>query len=501
MRDSAPAIGIDAYSRREFMCRAAAFVPTIHLVLHSVDSDARPVLDSSDAAFFCDQARRIVESARLAPGQAEGQWRNATPYTLHVPGGNMGYPAFWVRDAVMMLGGDFIPPAELEGWIRLMSAALQGPKDWHVRPGVVVPAFSVPDHIEFDGKPTFYPGTYDTGSKQGGHPFGKYPPLDDNFYFLKAVYEYWAMTHSLVLFRSRVETSFGKMTLAELCERVYKAVSADRSTGLVTAGSVRYENAKDWGFCDAEFKSGKLLFPSLLKYVASTELAELFRASGEAAKAREYQQQALQLKRSIPRVFFRSTQSEGEGWLYSSTGVGHQPDVWGSAFAVWSGAVEGRVARRVSRALVAAFRERTAVRQGCVRQILTNDPSNHGGWQSSIVKLGTYQNGGYWGTPSGWYIAAMNTVDHRAAVQMAREYIRFLRGNRQPGGTSAAWEWFNPYTGQHNNPLYVATVALPYLSLKAAGLLDLSDQALAAGPGGSVYPPVASGKRGTIQPF
>jgi tetratricopeptide (TPR) repeat protein len=45
------------------------------------------------------------------------------------------------------------------------------------------PAFAVPDHINLDGKPTFYPGNYERGSKQGGNPFGKYPPLP---YLLKA---------------------------------------------------------------------------------------------------------------------------------------------------------------------------------------------------------------------------------------------------------------------------------------------------------------------------
>lgn len=431
----------------------------------------RPVLNSADTAFLRDQAQRIVESARLAPGQTEGRWRNATPYTLHVPGGNMGYPAFWIRDAVMMLGGNFISPKELKGWIYLISASLQGPEAWHVRPGVVVPAYTVADHIEFNGKPTFYPGTYQTGSKQGGYPFGKYPPLDDNFYFLKAVYEYWSMTHDIAFLRSRVRTSFGEMKLGGLCEHVYKAAPTDAATGLVIAGNVRHENAKDWGFCDGEFKSGKLLFPSILKYIAARDLAQLFRALGEEGKSREYQRDAAQIRSSIPRVFFHGTKNAGEGWLHSATGVGNQPDVWGSAFAVWSGAVEGQVAKKIGRALVRAFRGKTAVREGCVRQILTTDPTNHGGWQRSIVKLGTYQNGGYWGVPTGWYIAAMDRVDHRAAVQMAQAYLHFLKDNLRPDGITDAWEWFNPDTGKHNNPLYVATVALPYLSLKKAGLL------------------------------
>jgi len=432
---------------------------------------AQPLLSPSDAAFLRDQARRIVESARLAPGKTRGRWRNSTPYTLHVPGGNMGYPAFWVRDAVMMLGGTFISREELKGWIRLMASALQGPKAWQVRPGVVVPAYTVPDHIDLNGKPSFYPGSYATGSKQGGYPFGKYPPLDDNFYFLKAVYEYWTMTHNLRFFDSVVKTSFGKMKLADLCEQVYRAVPANPATGLVTAGDVKGENAKDWGFCDGEFKSGELLFPSILRYIAAQEVAQLFRASGEKANASEYQHDAAQIRNSISKVFFHTTRNAGEGWLYSATGVGNQPDVWGSAFAVWSGVVEGTVAEEVSRALVRAYREKTAVLEGCVRQILTTDPTHHGGWQRSLSKVGTYQNGGYWGTPTGWYIAAMNKVNHLAAAQMAQAYIRFLKDNMRPDGMAEAWEWFNPETGRHNNPLYVATVALPYLSLKEAGLL------------------------------
>jgi hypothetical protein len=433
---------------------------------------AKPVLNASDAAFLHEQARLIVESARLAPGRARGQWRNTTPYTLHVPGGNMGYPAFWVRDAVMMLGGNQISSQELEGWIRLMSAAVQGPQPWHVRPGVVVPAYTVPDHIDFNGKPSFYPGSYDTGSNQGGYPFGKYPPLDDNFYFLRAVYEYWEMTHQLALFRSRIKTSFGEMKLADLCEHVFSAVPTDRATGLVTAGDIKQENAKDWGFCDTVFKSGKLLFPSILRYTAARQLAELYRASGESMKAGEYQRVAAKIKGSIPKVFFHAGRNAEEGWLYSATGVGNQPDVWGSAFAVWSGALDGGVASRVSRALVRAFREKTAVRGGCVRQILTTDRTNHGGWQRSIAKLGTYQNGGYWGTPVGWYIVAINRVDHKAAAQMARAYVRFLKDHLRPDGMTEAWEWVNPDTGGDNNPLYVATVALPYLSLKQAGLVN-----------------------------
>ncbi|MGA2624785.1 MAG: hypothetical protein ABSF91_13075 [Bacteroidota bacterium] len=430
------------------------------------------VLSQADEDFLKEQARRITNSALLPAGGSSGKWSNTTPYDVHVPGGNMGYPAYWIRDAVMMLGGDFISSGELEGWIRFISGTLKGPEDWHIRPGVTVPAYSVPDHINFDGKPIFYPGFYDSDIKQGGDPWGKYPPLDDNFYFITAVYEHWKMTECVLLFTSTVKTSFSEESIADICEKVYRVSPTDSATGLVVAGDVKTENAKDWGFCDVEFKSGMLLFPSVLKYVAAVQLAQLFEASGQAPKAKLYRDDSARIKAALSRTFFHPSQNGDEGWLHSATGVGNQPDVWGSAFAVYSGAVDTSVARKVACALVRAFREKTGVKQGCVRQILTTDRLNNGGWEQSFAKAGAYQNGGYWGTATGWYVYAIHTVDPKAAVEMAGDYVKFLRENMRPDGMTQAWEWFNPDTGENNNPLYVATIALPYLSLKKAGILN-----------------------------
>ncbi len=407
-----------------------------------------PVMEPSDEAFLRDQAQRIVASAGMRPGQCVGKWCNTTHYFIRVPGGNMGYTAFWVRDSVMMLGADLIPAAEVEDWIHLMCSALRGPNNWVVHPGAVVPAFAVPDHINFDGQASFYPGNYETGEKMGGYPFGKYPPLDDDFYFITAIYQHWKMTRNLSLFKSMVKTSFAEMPLSDVAERVYRRSPVDPSTGLLVAGDVKAENAKDWGFCDGEFKSGKLLFPSVLKFIAATQLADLFRASGQGAKAEGYKKDAAQIKRAIPQVLFHPSANPGEGWLHSATEVGNQPDVWGSALAIWSGAVDGPTAEKVGRALVRAFRDKTAVNQGCVRQILTTDRTNHGHWQSALPQHGGYQDGGYWGTPTGWYIAAIHTVDPKAATEMARDYIQFTAkpyaAGRDDGSLGVVWSGREP---------------------------------------------------------
>ncbi len=81
--------------------------------------------------------------------------------------------------------------------------------------------------------------------------------------------------------------------------------------------------------------------------------------------------------------------------------------------------------------------------------------------------------GRYWGTPVGWYISAMFRADPAAAAEMVKDYLRFLRSHPRADGLTQAWEWCNVESGRFVNPLYVATVALPYISLKEAGLLDL----------------------------
>jgi hypothetical protein len=429
-----------------------------------------PILSEEDQAFLGEQAHAIVDSARLMPGQEKGKYRNLTPYEVHVPGGNMGYPAYWVRDSVMMLESDFIKLAELEGWIRLMSSVLRI-QDWNVRPGVVVPAFAVPDHINLDGKPTFYPGNYETGDKQGGNPFGKYPPLDDHFYFIFAAYYQWKKSGSTAFFRSKIKTAFGEMELSELCQRIYRVAPSDPATALCTAGDVDTENAKDFGFCDSVSKSGKLLFTSVLKYVAALRLAELLSAAGLEAKTSTLHADAHKIKAAIPVTFLHPSPDGKEAWLDSATGVGHQPDVWGSAYAVYSGAVDPATSAKIGRALVRGYREKTAVKEGCVRSVLSNDAANPKGWQKTVSAPGVYQNGGYWGTPVGWYLVAMHKHDPSAAAEMARDYIAFLRNHRRPDGLAESWEWFNPETGRNANPLYVATVALPYGCLCEAGLI------------------------------
>jgi hypothetical protein len=200
-------------------------------------------------------------------------------------------------------------------------------------------------------------------------------------------------------------------------------------------------------------------------------MVKIFEAAGESSKAEAFRRDAARIAAALEPSFLHLSPDRSEGWLHSATGVGNQPDVWGSAFAVHSGALSAPAARAVSRALVRAYREGTAVRDGFVRHIPTTDRTNKGGWERALPEIGDYQNGGYWGTPVGWHISAVSLSDRDAAAALARDYVGFLRHNLREDGTTQAWEWINPSTGRRVNPLFVASVALPFLSLKETGLV------------------------------
>jgi hypothetical protein len=108
---------------------------------------------------------------------------------------------------------------------------------------------------------------------------------------------------------------------------------------------------------------------------------------------------------------------------------------------------------------------------GSVSEVLQHDPANPNGWQHSAVPFGVYQNGGYWGTGTGWYLVALDKFDPWAARAMGAEYVNFLRANVLTNRTTTAWEWFDPNTNTYQHSSYVATVALAYGTLARAGLL------------------------------
>ena len=72
----------------------------------------------------------------------------------------------------MSLECGLISTAEIEHALRL-TARRQQTTDWHTSSGSLVPHGAIADHITFDGKPIFFPGSMDYD--QQGQPWGITP--------------------------------------------------------------------------------------------------------------------------------------------------------------------------------------------------------------------------------------------------------------------------------------------------------------------------------------
>jgi len=227
----------------------------------------------------------VVQACRVQPGQSvNGSPANTVGYTLIMPGGNGGYPAFWVRDFAMSLGSGCITPQEMSDQLQLIAQSQNGSNALNLANGLIVPPYAIPDHIEFNGSPTFYPGTYATGTNQGDGTCGLLPPADDHYWFVHVAY---------CLFRAQGGTTFLSvnvkgMTMLQRLVAAFNAPTTDPQTGLFETAATN--RAVGFGFCDGVYFTGKILFASVLRYQAAGELAAMYQAMGQSNAAAPYLQ-------------------------------------------------------------------------------------------------------------------------------------------------------------------------------------------------------------------
>ncbi|HVV71518.1 MAG TPA: hypothetical protein VHI52_08475, partial [Verrucomicrobiae bacterium] len=152
-------------------------------------------------------------------------------------------------------------------------------------------------------------------------------------------------------------------------------------------------------------------------------------------------------------------------WLRASTGLSHQPDVWGTLYALHLGVLRGEARSAARKTIAAAVRQGSISLDGAVRHVPTNcDFSATTSWERSLSPVNTYQNGAYWNTPSGWLVEALWTEDRALALQVFEQMMAHLRTQdfRKGPGHGAPWEAFGPGGQARQNPVYLASVALPY---------------------------------------
>lgn len=403
-------------------------------------------------------AREVATASVVAPGgEIPSAGKNTTGFTLRVPGGTQTYyPAFWTRDAAMMLGADLVPANEVAGWIKVIAAIQPGPGGIDFPHGLYIPPYSIPDHITLQGVACWFPGAY---ADQGVGNFGFLPPADDAFYFIQMVCEQYRLSRKIDLFKGKLATAWGEQTLSDVSAKAFDSVAVDPATGLVLCDAAAGKGRVDWGFCDSITKTGSCLMPSLLRWQAARRLADLFDATGDRDRGKTYRDEADLIRKSLPATFYHPI-SDGEGLLFSATGLGHKDDVWASAFAVWLGVLPPKIEKAVSRHLAALYRAGGTVVDGQIRSIPpTGDFGGY--WESAKSGPDSYQNGGYWATPTGWFVAALRKTDRKAGDEVLAAFVKHMRAKGAP------YEWINPKTNTYANPNYGSSAGLVYIALKS----------------------------------
>ena len=175
--------------------------------------------DPADIQFLEEMTCDVVEASRVKPGQsAAGSPINTQGHTLIRPGGRGAYPAMWVRDFSMSLDAGHITLDEAAQHLALIRKSQNGWRQKKLKSGAIIPAYAIPDHINFDGGAVFYPGTYSAGDDQGGEPYGILPPADDH-------YEYIHIAHHVAIAGRHQEIDYKSL------RRAFDCVETNPATG------------------------------------------------------------------------------------------------------------------------------------------------------------------------------------------------------------------------------------------------------------------------------
>lgn len=362
-------------------------------------------LKPEESCMNLDEAlSRIVEEAGKLVDKSLLKASDGT--TLFRPDAGGNYNALWTRDFCYMLEG-------LPRRIKREDAV----KAYFFIVNRQRGDGAIPDRVGIDGEPYY-------------NVFGSKPPTDNPQFAVKITWEIWRAygdASPFILTAGRLEKALGSLPLS-------------RKTGLIWIDPSSPHSP--YGFTDCVAKTGEELFSSLLLYEAHVKMAELYRATGMLEEAGVHEAKAAKVKSSLETLW------SGEGYFFAASGDCRQPDVWGSAYSVWLNAVDDQKALEISRWL--SNKLGRIVKWGQVRHL--PEPFS---WEKTLteVKPGTYQNGAYWGTATGWVAYAVSLTNRQLAEQILIDLVEFCETEGK------AWECVN--LDYRKCPDYVATLACP----------------------------------------
>ncbi|MBM4142996.1 MAG: hypothetical protein FJ225_05300 [Lentisphaerae bacterium] len=339
--------------------------------------------------------------------------------------------------------------------LRLILARQNGDAPKELGCGVLVPAHAIADHINLNGEPVFFPGTYDPSAHQDG-AWGFRPPAN-NCYDVIWLAHMLAMTEDspALLMKEPVN---GK-TVYERLQRAFAVPEIDPATQLVHTAAGR--RAVGFIFCDSIVMTGDLLMASLLRHRAAGHMAFFAKALGRDKEASAFTALAGKTARNILPVFGDDARSGG--WLKAATGISGQPDVWGSIYAIYCGVIKGAAKKRLLRTIVRALEKDGEIEfQGALRHVpVSLSASATSAWERAATPGNRYQNGAYWHAPVGWLLAVLKDAYPAHACAIRDGWVRHLKAEQ-----GRVWECIGWGGAANQNPGFAPSITLPLGALR-----------------------------------
>ncbi len=336
---------------------------------------------------------------------------------IYTPDGSAHYQALWTRDFFYTLEGcpRAVPLEEAEAGFRYLLAGQR--EDG-----------AMPDRVQADGLAVYLPGGV-------GNGIGKLPATDNPAFMVK-------IAELLCEWR-------GHYDLYRACrEALAKGLEFPRKSASGLLWIDPAEPHSSYGFYDAISLTGELFFTSVLQWDAYRAMARMDMKTDHEDSAKEYSVRADTLRKALQS--FWDTQA---GMFRAATVDCNQIDIWGSAYAVYTGLADNQQADQIARYLIAHHTD--LMQRGQLRQCA---PGEY--WQRSLVPKDQYQNGGHWATPFGWWFVTIHRIDPELAKRTFLELIEDFH-------THGINEWI---LGEKSAvPDYVASACQPLAGLRRCG--------------------------------
>ena len=342
---------------------------------------------------------------------------------IYRPDASGHYDALWTRDFCYMLegAGNLIDPAEaLTGIDFILSRQREDG--------------TIPDRVTASGEPIYLAGPVD-------RPLGRSAPTDNGPFMVKLVAAYVKLTGDLDAFLARRSNLYSAVDRVPLSTDMLVFIDPNRPH-------------PDYGFTDCVAKTGNVWFGTILYWEACQTLAKLCARCEYHDEAHSWYEQAEHTSRRMGDFW-----DERIGLYRAASEDCNQLDLWGSVYACVIRAASKSHTARIAEYLAAHWDR--CVLHGQLRHL---PGSEH--WRRLIadVPRGTYQNGGFWATPTGWLAKTMRALDEAWGRRVIDEVTADFEAN-------GVCEWIGPR--EHCLPGYGASIANVLGAVQPSKKLDL----------------------------